>query len=91
MLKQSCHHVFGQLMDFVEAALPEEVTAQIRDHIAECKACTRIIETLQQTQDLCHRTFRGELPEGAGDKLLLALRQKLGCDAGQTPRRDKRP
>lgn len=76
-MKLSCANAYSLLLDFLETALPADMHNSMRAHMVDCKACARMVKTYEQTRKLCHDTLCKELPKGAGDKLLSALRDKL--------------
>jgi anti-sigma factor RsiW len=84
-MKLSCAHVYNLLLDFLETALPADMHNSMRAHLAECPACTRMVRTYEQTRQLCHDVLCTDLPQGAADKLLTTLRDKIRPEAQVTP------
>lgn len=73
----TCARAFSLLMDFLDASLPAEMQQRMQAHMRDCTACARMRRTFEQTKTLCHDVLHKDLPEGAGERLLTALRNKL--------------
>jgi anti-sigma factor RsiW len=52
----SCEHLYERLTDFAEGTLPADVCEEVNRHLAECAACTRVNQDLQDLARLCRES-----------------------------------
>ncbi len=54
--KASCDVILRSLSDYVDKTLSAELCQMIESHLAECPDCQVVVDTLQRTVYLYHRT-----------------------------------
>jgi RNA polymerase sigma-70 factor (ECF subfamily) len=68
-----CREMFAALSDYLDGRLPDELCAQIQQHMGSCEACTAFLDTLRQTVARTH-----QLEAGRPDPAIAAeVREKL--------------
>jgi predicted anti-sigma-YlaC factor YlaD len=78
-MKFTCQKAGELLLDFLEHGLPGAVHRQMAEHLAQCQACAEFARTYAATAKMCCDLWRKkEAPADAADRLLAALRDKLG-------------
>lgn len=71
-----CRHMLGNLSDYVDGELQDELCAEIERHIAECGNCRIVVDTLQRTVSLYREHGHEELPDEARGRLYAVLHLK---------------
>lgn len=51
-----CKSLLGSLSDYVDGALGEELCREIERHMASCRNCRVVVDTLRKTVSLYHET-----------------------------------
>lgn len=74
----NCHHLLGELSDFVDGELKEELCTELEKHLAECEDCRIVVDTLKKTIYLYHSTA-GE-PEEIPFDVKERLYKRLNID-----------
>ena len=54
MVDHDCHHLLGDLSDYVEGEASAAICAEIERHLADCDNCRVVVDTLRQTVKLYH-------------------------------------
>jgi anti-sigma factor RsiW len=70
-----CRSLLASLSDYVDGALGEDLCADIERHIAECRDCHIVVDTLRKTIYLYHETAaeNASLPEVVRERLYRTL------------------
>jgi len=64
----------SSLSDFVDGELSDDLCQEIENHMAGCENCQIVINTLQKTVDLYHKTSeQTEIPPDVKDRLIKRL------------------
>jgi len=71
-----CRPLLESLSDYVDGTLSEELCEEIRRHIAECRDCRIVVDTLQKTILLYHATASEppNIPSNVRDRLFRSLK-----------------
>lgn len=69
----ACRDMLGNLSDYVDGELSEELCAEIERHVAECGNCRVVVDTLQRTVILYREYGHEELPDDALSRLYAVL------------------
>jgi len=51
-----CHDLLGNLSEFIDGTLKEELCDQIRQHMEGCENCRIVVDTLRKTVNLYQAT-----------------------------------
>ena len=70
----ACREVLDLLTDYLEAALPPGLHAQVELHLLECDHCTRYLDELRATIGALGALTEDEVPSDVRDALLTAFR-----------------
>ncbi|MGB7537059.1 MAG: zf-HC2 domain-containing protein [Anaerolineales bacterium] len=73
MNTETCRTLSESLSLFAEGDAPPELCAEIERHMARCKDCRIVVDTLRRTIDLYHRLPQPGMPEEAREKLYKSL------------------
>jgi anti-sigma factor RsiW len=70
-----CRSLLGCLSDYVDGTLSEELCEEIERHIAECRNCHVVVDTLRKTICLYHESAveTGEVPGVVRERLFRTL------------------
>ncbi len=71
----TCHQLLGNLSDFVDGNLEEELCQEIQSHLEDCEDCQVVIDTLRKTIYLVRAKAAEtvELPEDVRERLFRRL------------------
>ncbi|MBN1304093.1 MAG: zf-HC2 domain-containing protein [Anaerolineales bacterium] len=70
----NCRDLLGQLSDYVDGVLQDELCMELERHISECKNCQIVVDTMKKTIYLYHSTSsNGEIPAGVRSRLFSSL------------------
>lgn len=71
---ESCRHLLASLSDYVDNDLGEELCAELERHLAECRDCQIVVDTLRKTVLLYRTTFTPPLmPQDVRERLYKRL------------------
>jgi anti-sigma factor RsiW len=73
MADHDCHHLLGDLSDFVDGEASAAICAEIERHLADCENCRVVVDTLRQTIKLYHQLPQPSLPADARERLYKSL------------------
>lgn len=77
----TCEHLNDRLTDLLEGTLPADVCEEVNRHLAECAACSRLRQDLQDLAKLCREAAQPTtMPEELRSRI-------LGMLANPDPRR----
>jgi len=68
-----CHHLLGDLSNYLDGDASAEVCAEIERHLQDCENCKVVIDTLNKTISLYHELPQPELSDQAKKRLVRAL------------------
>jgi len=72
-----CSNLLGDLSEYIDGHLQQEMCAQIEEHMKTCENCRIVVNTLKKTVELyekCSET--SELPEEVRERLFAKLELK---------------
>jgi predicted anti-sigma-YlaC factor YlaD len=70
----SCQELVELVTDYVEGAMPADLSERFDEHIARCKGCTRYLEQMRLTIQLTGRLTPEALTPEAERTLIEAFR-----------------
>ena len=76
----SCRDVIASLSDFLDDDLSAAVRRELEAHLAECRTCEVIYDSMRKSVRLVTDTRSFELDESLSERLLATIRAKLGSD-----------
>ena len=68
-----CRELLGELSAFLDGEASAELCAEIQRHMAGCKKCRVVVDTLRKTVTLYQRLPQPEMPEQARERLYKVL------------------
>jgi anti-sigma factor RsiW len=78
MAHENCHDLLDELSAFLDGEASAEVCAEIQRHMADCRKCRVVVDTLRKTVTLYRRLPRPDLPGEAVERLYKVL-DLSGC------------
>lgn len=60
-MKESCDSLAELLVDYADGLLPDEQSAKVADHLAECDNCRTLAESLQKSLELAEVIWQDNL------------------------------
>jgi len=73
MAHENCRDLLDGLSDFLDGEAPAELCAEIQRHMAGCKKCRVVVDTLRKTVTLYRQLPQPELPGQARERLYKVL------------------
>lgn len=73
MSDHDCRQWLGQLSDYVDGDLAEEMCQEIRRHMQDCQNCRVVVDTLRKTVSLYRVQGQEPVPGNVEDHLLRVL------------------
>jgi len=71
---KNCRYLLSSLSDYVDGELSDDLCLEIERHMVNCEDCQVVINTLQKTVDLYHKTTQlPEIPSDVRDRLFKRL------------------
>ena len=71
---KNCRYLLSSISDYVDGELNEDLCLEIEWHMANCEDCQVVINTLQKTVDLYHKTSQPtEIPLDVRNRLFTRL------------------
>lgn len=64
-----CEDLIGNLSDYIDGELEPELCEELEKHLAGCKNCRLMVDSLKQTVKLCKDGTCEDLPESLQKKL----------------------
>lgn len=74
MTEHACKDLLGQLSDYIEGELAEELCRELERHLASCENCRVVVNTLEKTVALYRSLPAPEMPDEAQDRLFKVLK-----------------
>jgi predicted anti-sigma-YlaC factor YlaD len=72
--KNQCHELLGNLSEYIDGTLKEELCTEIREHMASCENCRIVVDSLRKTVYLYQVTSP---PPTVPDEVRERLYQRL--------------
>ena len=73
----TCRELIAILDDYLDGTLPDELRADLEDHLASCVPCRAYLATYLKTRELGTTAARVEMPDEMRARLRRFLRDKL--------------
>ncbi len=71
---KNCHELLGQLSDYVDGSLEQQLCTELEKHLSGCENCRVVVDTLKMTISLYQTTGMEEtLPGAARERLFHSL------------------
>lgn len=71
---KNCGHLLGSLSEYIDGSLDDSLCAEIERHLADCKDCRIVVDTLHKTVSLYQDMARqDDVPEGVRRRLFTRL------------------
>jgi len=71
---RKCRELLGSISDYIDGILEEELCLELERHIAECKNCHIVVDTLQKTIYLYQKTSdQAAVPAEVRQRLFRSL------------------
>jgi anti-sigma factor RsiW len=72
--KRNCRYLLSSLSEYVDGELDEALCQEIERHMAGCKDCQVVINTLKKTVELYHETLEPpDIPSDVRNRLFKRL------------------
>lgn len=68
-----CQHYLGNLSDYVDGTLSDELCREIEAHMAGCENCRVVVNTLSKTITLYRQLPEPEMPNAVRNRLYKVL------------------
>ena len=71
---KNCHYLLSSLSEYVDGDLSEALCQEIERHMSDCEDCQIVINTLQKTVNLYHKTSaHPDIPSEVRNRLFKRL------------------
>jgi anti-sigma factor RsiW len=74
-MKVNCKQAVGDLAEYLDRALPQDMREAIVGHMKRCPACVTFTETYKKTTVLCRKALMKEAPSGLTERVLAFVRE----------------
>ena len=69
-----CKHLLGNLSDYIDGELDEELCQEINRHVKECNNCRIVVDTIRKTIELYEQNSPpSDLPKDVRERLFMKL------------------
>jgi anti-sigma factor (TIGR02949 family) len=73
--EHNCHDILASLTDYLDGNLPENLCAELENHMRGCENCRIVVDTTSKTIYLYHNAGREvAVPDGARERLFQTLK-----------------
>ena len=69
-----CQQILEHISDYVDGELEAALCAEIEAHLAGCRNCRVLVDTVRKTITLYHSQAPAELPSGVEERLYRVLK-----------------
>jgi anti-sigma factor RsiW len=70
----NCRYLLSSLSEYFDGDLSDDLCLEIELHVADCEDCQIVINTLQKTIDLYHKTAEPpDIPSDVRERLFIRL------------------
>ena len=83
MEKIDCNQVLDQLSDFLDEEARAELCEAIKEHLARCRDCKVMVDSVRKTIVLYQKHSSIEVPMQVSAKLSAALAREYGREPGR--------
>ena len=73
----TCRELIAILDDYLDGTLPDDLRADLEDHLANCVPCSAYLATYRKTREIGTAAARVEMPDEMRARLRRFLRDKL--------------
>ena len=73
----SCDDLRSELSHLLDDEVPPEVRRKIEHHLAECRACTVLVDSTRKTVTILTDAGSFELPDTLSDRLTAMIMDKV--------------
>jgi len=73
----TCRELIAILDDYLDGTLPDQLRADLEDHLANCVPCRAYLVTYRKTREIGTTAARVEMPDEMRARLRRFLRDKL--------------
>jgi anti-sigma factor RsiW len=70
---ETCRRYLGELSDYVDGTLSEELCRELEAHMADCENCRVVVNTFAKTISLYRRMPAPEMPNEVKERLYKVL------------------
>jgi anti-sigma factor RsiW len=70
----ACRELLGQLSVYVDGELESALCTELEAHLADCRNCRIMVDTVRKTVTLYHAQATTELPTDVEDRLFRVLK-----------------
>jgi predicted anti-sigma-YlaC factor YlaD len=77
---KSCKDYCDYLSDYLDGDIAEDDCKCIEEHLALCRPCSLVYDSLKTTVQLCGKGVSDAMPEDVRAKLKMFLRKHCGKD-----------
>jgi anti-sigma factor RsiW len=68
-----CQQILEHISDYVDGELEAALCAELEAHLAGCRNCRVLVDTVRKTVTLYHAQAPSELPSGVEERLYKVL------------------
>jgi anti-sigma factor RsiW len=79
-----CKHVWKQISNYIDGAVPPELLDSIEKHLAHCRHCAAVLDSTRNILVLVADERAFELPVGYSERLHARLQLALASDGAGT-------
>jgi hypothetical protein len=80
----TCKQFLGELNDYLDESVSEEMKAHWQRHVNECPNCFVIVDTTRKTLQVFRGTEVKEIPPDVEARLMKALERKMAAKKPHT-------
>jgi len=73
MERDECRRLLGSLSAYLDGEAEARICQAIQEHLASCKDCRVVVDTLRKTMSLVHETPLPVIPPAARERIWRAL------------------
>lgn len=70
----TCQDILDHISDYVDSELEVALCAELETHLASCRNCRVMVDTVRKTITLYHLQAPAELPSGVEERLHKVLK-----------------
>lgn len=80
MMRLDCHEVWLEISNYIDDAVTPAMRAELEAHLAQCRNCAALLDSVHNVVVLIADDRRFELPVGFSERLHLRLALELAGD-----------
>jgi len=70
----TCEEILARISDYVDGELEAALCVELESHLARCRNCRVLVDTVRKTITLYHAQAPAELPSGVEERLYRVLK-----------------